>query len=71
MPKFLACAVVMKAYLLFDAKPRVLVLGPFHGLETAFTMIGLCGLLVVFVGFAQHQPIVSQTEGVFVNGHGI
>lgn len=44
---------------------------PLHGLIAALAVVGLCGLLVVLVGLAEDQLVVTQTEGVAVDGDGV
>ena len=62
---------IQKGVLLFNAKPRVLVLGPGHDFVTGLTAIGLGRKLIVLVSFAQDQLVVAKTEGVLVKGHGV
>ena len=44
---------------------------PFHHLETTLAIVGLGGLLVVLVSFAEDELVVPKSEGVAVEGNGM
>ena len=57
--------------LLFDTKPRFEFGSQFHGFQTGVAMVRFGGFLVVLVGVAENQTIVSKTEGISVDGNRI
>ena len=62
---------IEKSVFLLDSEPGLLVLGLLHDLIAALSVVGLCWLLVVFVGLAEDQFVVVQPEGVIVDGNGV
>jgi len=62
---------VQEGVFLFDSEPGLLVLGFLHDFIAALSVVGLCWLLVVFVGLAEDQLVVVQPEGVCVDGNGV
>ena len=60
---------VEKGVLLLNTEPGLLVLGLLHDLVAELAVVGLSGLLVVLVGLAEDNLVVSQPEGIFVQGN--
>merc|ERR1719244_511438 len=58
---------IQESVLLFNSKPRVLVFSLFHHLKTSLPLVGICGLLVVFVSLTHYQNVVSKSEWVRVH----
>ena len=52
---------------LLDAEPGLGRLGALHDLVACLPLVGLGGLLVVLVGLAHHQDVVTTTEWVGVD----
>ena len=42
-----------------------------HDFVAELPVVGLCGLLVVLVGLAEDNLVVSQPEGILVHGNGV
>merc|ERR1719427_317680 len=62
---------VEQSVLLLNPEPGVLVLGLLHDLLASLPVVRVGWLLVVFVGFAHHQNVVTATEGIWVNLDGV
>jgi len=60
---------VQEGVLLLNSEPGFLVLGLFHDLIAALSVVRLRRLLVILVGFTKHQFVVAQPEGILVDCH--
>jgi len=57
--------------LLLNAEPGLGRLSSLHDLQADLPVVGVCGLLVVLVGFTHHHDVVSTSEWIRVDLDGV
>merc|ERR1719412_2116033 len=62
---------VQQGELLADAEPGLLLPGLVHDLVAGVSVVCLCWFLVVFRSLTKNNLIVSQSEGIPVQRHGV
>lgn len=60
---------VQKSILLLDTEPRFLILDSLHRLVRAIPLVRLRWRLIAVVSVAEHELVVTATEGIVVDRH--